>query len=243
MWDGYLSSHYHALQVALNRRFSKGLLVKGAYTWSKAIDMTDDDGWASVSWNAPQLFYRNRALAGFDRKHVFQIGWVYELPFGAGKKFGNTGVAKYAIGGWQVNGIMSAYTGTPFTVGSGSALNMPNNIQTANQVNSVVNRIGGIGPGAVYYDTAAFAPGPSNTLGSTGRNILRNPGAWNTDLSIVRVFPVKERVQLQFRGEFFNFPNKSHFNGPSTSVSSVSFMQVTSSYGERQIRFGLKLQF
>jgi outer membrane receptor protein involved in Fe transport len=243
MWDGYLSSHYHALQVALNKRFTRGLLVKGAYTWSKAIDMADDDGWVGVSWNAPQLFSRNRSIAGFDRAHVFQIGWVYELPFGTGKKYANSGVAKYVIGNWQVNGVMAAYTGTPFTVGSGSALNMPGNSQTANQVNPIVTRIGGVGPGAVYYDPTAFAAGPSNTLGNTGRDILRNPGVWNTDLSLFRVFRVMEKRELQFRGEFFNFPNTSHFNGPSSSVTSTNFMQITSAFGERQIRFGLKLQF
>jgi hypothetical protein len=243
MWDGYLSSHYHALQVAVNRRFSKGLLVKGAYTWSKAIDMTDDDGWASVTWNAPQLFSRNRAVAGFDRTQVFQIGWVYELPFGAGKTMANQGIPKYVLGGWQVNGTMAAYTGTPFTVGSGTALNMPGNGQTANQVKTGVERIGNAGPGQFYYDPTAFAPGPTNTLGSTGRNLMRNPGLWNTDLSIFRMFQIKEQKQLQFRAEFFNFPNTSHFGGPATSASATNFMQITSSSGERQIRFGMRFQF
>src|SRR5262249_3693319 len=157
---------------------------------------------------------RNRAVAGFDRTQVFQIGWGYELPFGAGKKMANQGVAKYVLGGWQVNGVMAAYTGTPFTVVSGTALNMPGNGQTGNQVNTQVNRIGGVGPGAVYYDPSAFAASATNTLGSTGRNLLRNPGLWNTDLSIFRMFPIKEQKQLQFRAEFFNFPNTSHFGGP-----------------------------
>ena len=85
MWDGYLSSNYHSLQVAVNRSFAKGLMIKGAYTYSKAIDYTDDDGWASVGWNWAPVFQRNRATAGFDRTHVFQVGWVYELPFGKGK--------------------------------------------------------------------------------------------------------------------------------------------------------------
>src|SRR5262249_3495184 len=124
MWDGYLSSHYHALQVALNKSFSKGLLVKGAYTYSKAIDMTDEDGWAGVTWNWGPAFYRNRAPAGFDRTHIFQIGWVYDLPFGKGKSWAKTGPASYLLGNWQVNGGMACYTGTPFTVGSsGTSLN------------------------------------------------------------------------------------------------------------------------
>ena len=91
MWDGYLSSNYHSLQVAVNRSFSRGLMVKAAYTYSKAIDYTDDDGWASVGWNWAPVFQRNRATAGFDRTHVLQIGWLYELPFGKGKMLAHVG--------------------------------------------------------------------------------------------------------------------------------------------------------
>ena len=80
MWDGYFSANYHSLQTTINKQFSKGLLIKGAYTYSKAINMTDDDGWAAVGWNWAPVFDRNRAAAGYDRTHVFQIGWVYELP-------------------------------------------------------------------------------------------------------------------------------------------------------------------
>ncbi len=109
----------------------------------------------------------------------------------------------------------------------------------------MVNRIGNVGPGTYYYDPTAFTT--VNTplkFGSSGRNILRNPGVWNTDLSVFRNFPIKERVTLSFRTEFYNFPNTSHFGGPSsTSVTSTNFMRILSSYGERQIRFGLRLGF
>jgi len=245
MWDGYLSSNYNSLQVAVNRSFSKGLLVKAAYTYSHTIDYTDDDGWASVGWNWAPVFQRNRATAGFDRTQVLQIGWLYELPLGKGKTMAKTGVPAAVLGGWQVNGIMAAYTGTPFTVGDSTALNAPDNTQTANQVKTVVQRIGGIGPGSTYYDPTAFASGTVNTFGSSGRNILRVPGVWNTDLNISRQFVIKERLKMQFRGEFFNFPNTSHFNGPaSTSVTGGStFMSIRSSYGERQVRFGLRFQW
>ena len=97
--------------------------------------MTDDDGWAAVGWNWAPVFNRNRAAAGYDRTHVFQIGWVYELPFGKGKAWLNSGPVSYILGNWQVNGVMSAYTGVPFTVTApGTALNAPNNTQTADQV-------------------------------------------------------------------------------------------------------------
>jgi hypothetical protein len=246
MWDGYLSSNYHALQVAVNRSFSKGLLVKAAYTYSKTIDYTDDDGWASVGWNWAPVFQRNRAAAGFDRTHVLQIGWLYELPIGKGKSLIKSGVGAAVLGGWQVNGVMAAYTGTPFTVGDSTALNAPDNTQTANQVNPVVSRIGDVGPGTRYYDPTAFASvGVINTFGSSGRNILRNPGVWNTDLNITREFAIKERAKAQFRAEFFNLPNTSHFGGmSSTSVTGgATFLSVRSASGERQIRFGLRFQW
>ena len=93
MWDGYLSSNYHSLQVAVNRSFAKGLMLKGAYTYAKAIDYTDDDGWAAVGWNWAPVFQRNRAVAGFDRAHNLQMGWLYELPFGKGKTLAKSGPA------------------------------------------------------------------------------------------------------------------------------------------------------
>jgi outer membrane receptor protein involved in Fe transport len=244
MWDGYLSSNYHSLQIAVNRSFAKGLMLKGAYTYAKAIDYTDDDGWAAVGWNWAPVFQRNRAVAGFDRAQNLQIGWLYELPFGKGKTMAKSGAAAAVLGGWQVNGIMAAYTGTPFTVGaSGSLLNAPNNTQTADQVNSTVARLGNVGPGQLYFDPTAFAQPTGVRFGSSGRNILRNPGVFNTDLDVTRYFQLKERLKLQFRAQFFNVANSSHFGGVSTSVTSTTFMQITSASGERNIRFGLRMQW
>src|SRR5579884_2667622 len=246
MWDGYLSSEYNSLQVAINRQFSKGLMIKGAYTYSKAIDYTDDDGWASVNWNWAPVFQRNRAAAGFDRTHIFQLGWVYQLPLGRGKMLAQSGIGNAIFGGWAVNGIISAYTGTPFTVTAPSSnLNAPNNTQTANQLVPDVQFLGAVGAGTHWYLPADFAaPTTPNTFGNSGRNILRNPGVFNTDLDITREFMIRERMGMQFMAQFFNLPNTSHFNGvASGSVTSGSFMLINSSYGERQIRFGLRLHW
>ncbi|HZQ51898.1 MAG TPA: TonB-dependent receptor [Bryobacteraceae bacterium] len=248
MWDGYLSSEYNSLQVAVSRQFSKGLMLKGAYTWSHAIDYTDDDGWASVGWNWAPMFQRNRATAGFDRTHVFQLGWVYDLPVGKGKQFVNSGVASTILGGWEFSGIESMYTGTPFTVTApGTSLNAPDNTQTADLI-APVQFTGAVGPGTHYYNPASFAAVTTQRFGNMGRNVLRNPGLWNTDMTISRIFPIKERTQLQFRAEFYNLPNTSHFGSTSApwttqNVSSGSFMTVTSAYGERNVRFALRLQW
>jgi hypothetical protein len=204
--------------------------------------MTDDDGWAGVGWNWGPAFYRNRAVAGYDRTHVFQMGWVYELPIGKGKAWINNGLASR---GWQVNGVLAAYTGTPFTVSApGSSLNAPGNSQTADQLTNVTF-LGNVGPGTHYYDPSAFAaPTVPGKFGTSGRNILRNPGVFNTDLSLFRNFAITERFVLSFRAEAYNLANTSHFNGvASSNVTSSSFMQINSSYGERQVRFGLRLAF
>ena len=158
--------------------------------------------------------------------------------------FLKSGVASKVFGGWNVNGVMAAYTGTPFTVSApGSSLNDPGNSQTANQVTSTVAYPHGVGSNATWFDTSAFAPVTAVAFGSSGRNILRAPGVWNTDLMINRNFKITERIATDFRVEFYNLPNTSHFNGPDSDVSSASFGQISSSFGERQIRFGLRLGF
>lgn len=241
MWDGYLSAEYNSLQVSFDRQFANGLMLKGSYTWAHAIDYADNDGWTGVNWNWNPVFQRNRASAGFDQRHTFQLGWVYSLPFGPGKKFVSSGVMSHVLGDWKFSGIEAMHTGLPlFLTAPGSSLNAPNNTQTPNQVMASVPFLGGVGPGAHWYDPAAFAPvTAADTFGSVGRNILAGPGLWNTDLSVSRIFPIKERMKFEFRAEFYNLPNTSHFNNPgSLGVTSGSFMQVTSSYGERNIRFG-----
>jgi hypothetical protein len=243
MWDSYLNANYHSLQVALNRSFSKGLALKGAYTYSKAINMTDDDGWAGVSWNSDQFFDRNRARASYDQTHMFQLGFVYDLPMGRGKRVASSGLASHILGGWQVSGIIAAFTGRVFTVtASGSSVNTAGNTQTADQV-AEVRKIGGFGPGQVYYDPASFAPVTQARFGTTGRNILNNPGVGNVDLSFLKNVLIRETVTAQFRAEFFNFTNSPQFGGVSNSVNSSNFMQITSASGERQIRLGLRLSF
>ncbi|MFQ5740536.1 MAG: TonB-dependent receptor domain-containing protein [Acidobacteriota bacterium] len=250
-WDGWLSSNYHSLQVSVNRRFTNGLFVKGAYTYSRAINMTDDEGWAGLNWNDPALLGRNRAQAGYNRPHVLQLATVYELPFGRG----GSGFGNLLVRDWQVNGIFSANQNSPFTVGSSSPINTRNNSQTADQVKAEVQNLGGIGNGDPYYDPTAFAtvnrvPGADCTnfdcYGSSGRNILRGPTWVNLDLSLFRNFRLTEETKLEFRTEFFNLTNTPHFNNPTSSASSSRFMQILSTSSnapERVIRFALKLKF
>lgn len=243
--DGWLSSHYNSLQVSINRRLSSGLLLKGAYTHSKAIDMADDDGRVGLLFNYAPEIARNESLAGFDIPNNFQIGGFYELPFGKNKPYLEKGFAGHVLGGWQINGIFSAYTGLPFTVTASSAsLNAPNNTQTADQVLPTVAKLGGIGTGHPYYDPNAYAPVTAVRFGTSGRNVLRAPAIFNTNLSLFRTFPINERLNIQFRAESYNLSNTPHFAAPNANVSSGNFLVITSANtDQRQFRLALKLTF
>ncbi len=243
-WNGYLSANYHALQVAINRRAADGLLLKGAYTYSKAINWTDEDGWTgTIAFNWEPVFARNRARAGYDIPHVFQMGFVYELPAGKGKKYATSGVARWVLGDWQINGVFAAFQGRPFTVGAAQgALNAPGNTQTADQVKPVVEKPGGIGQGMPFYDPTAFAAPVGVRFGTSGRNLLRGPGAVNLDLGVFRHFAIREGYRLEFRAEAANFSNTPHFNNPGSNISGANFMAVTSAVpDQRQVRLGLRL--
>lgn len=247
MWDGYLSSNYHALQTSLRGQVG-GLTLQGAYTWSKAINMTDDEGWAGVSFNWEPVFQRNRATAGYDRTHVFQMGYVYELPFGPGKRYGSTGVMRHLVGGWSINGITAAYTGTPFTPSApGGTLNLPGNAQTPDQVKLDVIRTEGIGADQTFYDRSAFAaiaPGQAPRFGTMGRNSLRNPGVLRNDLMLSKDFRFFERVVMTFRAEAYNFTNsRLSTSFASNDSTNPNFLRVLSAVDERQFRLGLRFGF
>jgi carboxypeptidase family protein len=246
LWQGYLSANYHALQTSINRQFSHGLMIKGAYTYSRAIDYTDDDGWASVVWNDPSIFKRNRAPAGFNTPHIFQVAYIYELPVGRGKQWASSGgVATKVLSDWQVSGIFSAIHGQPFSLtASAASLNAVGQRQTPNQVGPV-RKLGGVGTGQPFYDPTAFAPvTASAAYGNVGRNTLYGPGSVNMDFSLFRTFHITERLNLQFRTDAANLFNAPHFNNPTGSRSSGNFLVITGAKNdERQFRFGLRLAF
>jgi hypothetical protein len=120
MWDGWGTGKYNSLQASLNKSFSKGLFLKAGYTFSKTLNYADDDGWSQVrSFNWLPVLRRGYTVAGYDRTHMFTVGWVYELPLGQGKKVNMHGIVDKALGGWKINGTYARYSGLPFGV-SGS---------------------------------------------------------------------------------------------------------------------------
>ncbi len=244
------TGRYDSLQATLTHRFSQGYQIQGSYTFSKSIS------W-NTSWMDPSQFDRNRALSSFDRPHNLEVGWVAELPFGEGKPFGSTGIARLLLGGWQFNGIFSGYSGTPFTVtASGTSLNAVANLQTADQVKDKVEILGGTGPGQSYFDPLAFSSVTDVRYGNSGLNTLRGPGFLNLDLGLFRQFRIRRDVNIQFRVEAFNATNTPHFNNPGSNVSSMrlnadgtvntlgGFTEITSARpDERQVRLGFRLTF
>ncbi len=235
--DGFLSSNYHSLQVALNRRVANGLTLKGAYTWAHALGMPSETG-GELNFHLPEMRRRNYTNSAFDIRHTLQMGFISELPFGRGKRFVTSGLASYLLGNWQINGIFAAYTGRPFDITSAAtACNCPGaaGTFTADLVKTDVKKLGTPGQ---WYDKTAFAPvnrrtGTNDDFGNLNRRVLRAPGMVNVDLSVFRDFPLTERMKLQFRGQGFNVTNTPHFNPPSGNVNAGDFMVISTSFGSR----------
>jgi len=248
------TASYNGLQTQVTRRV--GAAIFGvSYTLSRSIDYADDTD-SGLTWNWAPMLQRNKAVAGFDRTHNFQFYGTLTLPFGRGKKYMQSGVGSWLLGGWQTNWIMSRMSGTPFTVTtSGTSVNAPGNTQTADQVLPNVSILGGHGVGQPYFDPLAFAAVTDVRFGTAGRNTVRGPGVFNLDASVFRNFRVKERLELQFRFEMFGVTNTPQFGNPGTTVSSATrnsdgsirtlngYDEITSSTGERTMRLAMKISF
>ncbi len=248
------TSSYNSFQSQVTRRVG-ATLIGASYTLSRAINYADDQD-SGLTWNWVPMLQRNKAVAGFDRTHNFQLYGNYALPFGKGQKYADSGFLSKLAGGWQTNWILSRYSGTPFTVGtSGTSLNAPGNTQTADQVLPTVAILAGHGVGQPYFNPSAFAPVTDVRFGNSGRNILRGPGLFNLDGSLFRTFKITERFDLQFRAECFGLTNTPQFGNPGATASSLTrnadgsikalngFGEITSAGGERVFRFAVKISF
>ena len=247
-------SDYDSLQASVMRRLSQGVQVNVAYTWSKAFGICCDtlsDGSPRVQ--ALEYFDLNGALLPQDRTHNFQFSFVAELPFGTDKPFLNDGgVGSALLGGWQVNGLFGAYSGTPFTVESAAtSLDMNGSNQVADQIKDTVEILGGIGPGKPWFDTSAFRAVTERRFGTAGFNSMRGPGYANLDMSVFRQFALGHTRTLQFRMEIFNVTNTPHFANPTANASNPASFGIISSTAnsgregidERLFRVGLRLGF
>jgi hypothetical protein len=249
---------YDSFQANLVRRFSNGFQYTVAYTFAKTIN------WWAGGIQQPQYWALNKGLSGSDQPHQLSATFVYETPFGSGKKFlSNGGALAHIVGGWQLNGFFTARSGTPYGISASSAsLNAGSGTnQQADQVKANVQTLGGIGSSQPYFDVTAFRPVTDVRFGNSGFNSLRGPGAVNLDASLFRVFKIREKMNVQVRIEGLNATNTPHFSNPSTNVSNLQlnadgsirnlngFGVITSNnrtgrqYDEREIRLGVRFGF
>jgi len=248
----YGFSIYHGGTLKADKRFSNGLSFLAAYTWSKLID----DVSTTVSFlgqsSARQDAYNRaaeRAIGSQDIAHRFVSSFVYDLPFGHGKRFGKDWhpVANWVIGGWQFNGIATFQSGVPIIINQGAntvGLFNPSQRPTwngsdANLEGSKADKL------AQWFNRAAFSLTPAFTFGNMPRVMpnLRMDGEKNFDLSLFKNNYFHEgKWNVQFRAEFFNAFNRVRFAGPNGTVDNSAFGTVSGQgNGPRQIQFALKL--
>jgi hypothetical protein len=246
------NQRYDSWQTNVTRRFNHGLFLTSSYTWSKAIGIDAGNSDNGVRFYVPSQYSKNKSVPDFDRTHTWITASNWELPFGKNKRFATNGIAACIAGGWQLNPNMAIYSGRPFIVtADGTGLNAPGNTQVADQIRADVSKPRGVGLGAPFYDPSAFAAIPTSQarFGNMGLNVLRGPRLFNMNLGLFRKFNIKEKGELQFRGEALNFTNTPALNQPNASVSTPSnFMMITSTNSDtpspqRTIRFGLRLSF
>jgi len=246
-------SIYHAMTLRVERRFSQGFSFLLAYTAGKSID----DGSAVAWWEGPTsrsfLDHYNRKLersvSTWDVAQRAVISYVYELPFGKGKRFLNSmprGM-NMAVSGWQVNGITTLQSGTPVLIGvSQNNTFIYTRSQRANNTGSA-RLSGGTTDERLlrWFDTSVFSQPASFTFGQTSRSLpdVRNPGNRLTDLSIFKntYFGPENRFNLQYRLEMFSAFNTPQFSGPGATHGTAAFGVIGGAGGARQIQMALKL--
>lgn len=235
-YDSVGSSTYHALQLSLNKRFSGGFTLLANYTWSRALDNGSLD--TLGGYQNPLDLRSEKALSDNHVGQRFVTSFLWEIP---GPR---TGPARALLAGWQINGILAAQTGTPFTVTSGQdrALSGAGSqrphltgnpyLDTGRSRDQLL---------AQFFNPAAFVLPPLGSYGNLGRNTMIGPGSYNLDASIFRAFSLRERMKLQFRTEFFNALNHANLGNPVANISTATVGRILSASDPRILQFGLKL--
>jgi hypothetical protein len=230
-------SWYHALQVRGEKRFSAGLNASVSYTWSKNMSAT---GYLNGNLIDAGL---EEVISSGDRTNRLAVTWIYELPFGQGKRFGASvdRVFLKMISGWQVTGIYTAQSGAPLGFGNVIFMGDLKNIPLPKDQRNVDQW---------FNINAGFERDSAKQLGSNIRTFssrfsgVRADGANNWDMSVIKNTRVKEKIQIQFRAEAMNALNHPQFTAPNTSPTSTAFGTVTGEFAWPRVgQFGLKVLF
>jgi hypothetical protein len=255
-------SYYDSLQVSL-RRSAGDLQWNANYTWSKSMDniSTEGNGFTTPIDNFNLSL--NKARSDFDRPHSFNLSAFYTVPFGRNKRFGSNmpRLLDTAIGGWSIGALQIAQSGQPFSVNSQRLTTAVSGVPASGTYavfNGTDRNIGSVtrsGNGVFYFSPEQIAqftfPG-AGELGNAGRNVFRNPGFYETDLSLVKKFAITEGHSVSFRAEAYNLFNHPNFGfatanlninnaattfgkfsqtlGTQTSASSARIMQLALRY-------------
>jgi len=239
------NSSYNSLQVSVRRTVGR-LNFSLAYTYSHSLDDSSDryDGNFVDSYNLALT----HASSSFDQRHLLNISTVYDLPF-----FQN-GMLHKILGGWELSGLMTFQTGTPFSVtngGSGAySSGVGNGTGTANYADIIGNPYAMAGltsdpsiPGPLLYNPNAYAYPTGLTFGDSGRNSLRNPSRTNFDMGLFKQFAVNERMKFELRFEGYNVFNHTQFNGINGTFGTPGFLYPGGAHNPRILQLGGKFIF
>ena len=247
------NSSYNSLQVSLEKRVSQqgpfhGTTLLANYTYSKSIDTipngggVENVGLSTVPFWGSARHQMDRGPTDSDHTHNVVISYSWPLP--ALSHFNR--VTRSFLGDWELNGILSAQSGFPFTVTAGVDKSL-----TALGADRGVITGPAKGPGACgtkapcvsFLNKNSFSSPATGTYGNTGKNSLFGPNLINWDMGIFKNFPLSERVKLQFRAEFFNTFNRVNLLNPTAAVSSGGFGTITGANDPRIGQLALKLRF
>ncbi len=258
--EAQANSSYNSLQVAVRRHIGR-LNFDLAYTWSHSFDDSSDryDGNFVDSYN----LQRTWASSNFDQRHILNLGYVYDIPFFTRKGFAHT-----LLGGWQLSGLITFQTGTPFSLsdglfnagvgngtGAGSYLDIVGNPYSTPNVPAGIPGV----YGPLLFNPAAFAAPEGLTFGTSQRNVMRNPRRTNFDMGLFKHFEIREEKAIEFRAEGFNVFNHTQWNGVNTGTSCFAgadfnagdasclannnFLRPGGAHNPRILQLGLKFLF
>ena len=246
------NSSYHGGEVTLEKRFSRGLSFRGAYTYAKSIDLAQEHlfsgGSNSFMQNARDL-RQQRGRSDFDYRHRFSSSFLYELPFGEGKPFVSDGPLSYIVGGWRLSSIVNMRSGRPFTIFAATNNGLVGN--RGGLANAVADCLfdgslqSSLRSVDLWFNPNAYSVPTPARLGNCGRNTLDGPGLKNLDFAVARSFNYfGEGRSLEFRWEVFNATNTPQFGLPERNRASSSVARISTLAGDpRVMQFALKFYF
>ncbi|HEX5483062.1 MAG TPA: TonB-dependent receptor [Terriglobia bacterium] len=245
-------SSYNSANVNLTRRTSS-LVMQVSYAWSHSLDDKSAAAGIGNSGQGYQGFLNNHnpkldyGTSDFDVNQRFVANFVYQLPFGRGRRFGATlnKVADVVVGGWQLGGIVTLQKGFPFTIYASDPFGLLDNVANYNRANQVGEAFpAGTRTLNEYFNTQAFAQPLPAHFGTLGRNTLRGPGLHTFDMNISKIFPITERVRFEVRMEGFNVLNDPQFSNPNTTLTSPTFGVISGTrVDNRELQWGAKVIF